>query len=49
MQSIKVLTWVPHEPRKEIPLEYIEGALNSVDRGVLWEVQAATSSGYSER
>ena len=24
MQSVKVLTWVPHEPRKEIPLEYIE-------------------------
>ena len=48
MQSVKVLTWVPHEPRKEIPLEYIKGALESVNRDVLWEVQTAfCSSGSS--
>ena len=41
MMSVKVLTHVPHEPRKEIPLEYIRKALELVNRDVLWEVQAA--------
>ena len=41
MQSVKVLTWVPHEPRKEIPLAYIAEALASVVRTSIWEVQTA--------
>ena len=41
MQSVKVLTIVPSEPRREIPLEVIEGALRSVNLDVFWEVQCA--------
>ena len=39
--SIKVLTIVPSEPRKEIPVEVIRAALESVDLTVRGEVQTA--------
>ena len=41
MVSVKVITWVTYEPRREIPLDVIEAALYAVDKAVFWEVQSA--------
>ena len=41
MCSIKVLTWVPAEPRAQTPLQYLEKALELVDLTSFREVQAA--------
>ena len=41
MAAIKVLTWVPSEPRRQIPFEYLEQALHLVDLSSFREVQAA--------
>ena len=39
--SIKVITIVPTEPRKEIPMEVIEGAVRAANPAVFWEAQCA--------
>jgi hypothetical protein len=41
MDSITVLTWVPSEPRKQVPLRLIEQSLTAVDPNSFSEVQAA--------
>ena len=38
MASIKVLAWVPHEPRRCVPLKVLRDALATVDNDVFWEV-----------
>jgi hypothetical protein len=40
MGGVEVLTFVPAEPRKEVPGEWIRGAVAGADRAVFWEVQA---------
>ena len=40
MDGIEVLTFVPAEPRKEVPGSWIAGAASHADRTVFWEVQA---------
>ena len=39
MQSVKVVTWVPHEPRREVPLELLRRMIQAADINVFWEVQ----------
>ena len=39
MASVKVLTFVPHEPRKELPRELIERMLRGIDWDVFEEAQ----------
>lgn len=41
MQAVMVRTWVPSEPRKEVPLSLIREALRRVDVSKFHEVQAA--------
>ena len=41
MKSIKVLSWVPHEPRRAIPLSLIREMLTKVDPDVFWHVRFA--------
>ena len=40
MGGAEVLTFVPSEPRKEVPGSWIVGAAAHADRSVFWEVQA---------
>ena len=40
MGGVEVLTFVPAEPRKEVPGSWILGACQHADRSVFWEVQA---------
>jgi hypothetical protein len=40
MDGIEVLTFVPAEPRKEVPGAWIAGAAAHANRAVFWEVQA---------
>ena len=39
MQSVAVLTAVPGEPRKEIPLDVLEAILEALNPDVFWEAQ----------
>jgi hypothetical protein len=41
MQAVTVLTWVPSEPRKQIPLSLISDSLTCVDASNFADVQAA--------
>jgi hypothetical protein len=41
MQAITVLTWVPSEPRRQVPLSLVESSLLAVDPTSFVEVQAA--------
>ena len=41
MQALKVVTWVPHEPRRELPFAVIQLMLEAVDLNCFWEVQFA--------
>lgn len=41
MKSIRVVTWVPAEPRREVPLRMIKDSLQRVDRYSFMEVQTA--------
>ena len=41
MSSVQVVAHVASEPRKEVPLSWVAGALSRVNRHVFWEVQAA--------
>lgn len=41
MAAIKVLTWVPSEPRRRTPIGVIKRILRAVNRAVFWEVQFA--------
>ena len=38
LQSLKVVTWVPHEPRRELPIEKIKLMLEAIDPHSFWEV-----------
>jgi len=40
MAGVEVLTFVPAEPRKEVPGSWIVGAAKHANREVFWEVQA---------
>ena len=40
MAGVEVKTFVPAEPRKEVPGSWIVGACTHADRSVFWEVQA---------
>ena len=40
MDGVEVLTFVPAEPRKEVPGAWFSGAVAGADRTVFWEVQA---------
>jgi hypothetical protein len=40
MDGIEVLTFVPAEPRKEVPGSWIAGSAAHADKTVFWEVQA---------
>ena len=42
MSSVKVLTWVPHEPRVEIPFEVVRRLLMGID----WDVFEEANFGY---
>jgi len=39
MAGVEVLTFVPAEPRKEVPGSWIVGAAKHANREVFWEVQ----------
>lgn len=41
MSSVKILTWVPSEPRRQVPLNKLRLLLEAVDTNVFWEVQCA--------
>ena len=41
MAAVRVLSWVPAEPRRAVPLEHLRAALESVDLNSFWEVQCA--------
>jgi hypothetical protein len=39
MESVKVLTWEPHEPRKQTPLDVVEAMLDACDDSDFGDVQ----------
>ena len=39
MSAVKVLSWVPHEPRRALPLALILKMAATIDTTVFWEVQ----------
>ena len=39
MKGIKVLAWVPSEPRKRVPVEVVSAILSAIDFDSFWEVQ----------
>ena len=41
MKSIKVLTWVPGEPRRRTPISVVKRVLRLVNQAVFWQVQMA--------
>ena len=45
MDGVEVLTFVPAEPRKEVPGAWFSGAVAGADRTVFWEVQAGSTRG----
>ena len=37
LQSVKIVTWVPHEPRRELPFALLRAILRTIDPNVFWQ------------